>query len=319
MLLNTLAASFIWGINTLFLLDAGLTNTEAWMVDALTFTGFKGTLESVFAKGQIAGGVAMLTGSVGGGFIAQATDLGVPYILRAMVLGITFIFAYLLMKDLGFTPKRSHHLVSDMKKIFTTSIHLGLRSPSVRWVMLAASFSTGVSFYAFYAMQPYLLKLYGNDRAYTVAGLAAAIVAGAQIIGGFAVPHIRRVFKRRTSVMLAGVLVSTGLLVLIGYTTSFWVAIILLIMWGLMFAAVMPIRQAYLNGLIPTKQRATVLSFDSLVSSSGGVVIQPALGRVADVWSYSLSYIAGAGFQIMALPFLLLARREHPKSDAIEK
>ena len=30
---NTLAASFIWGINTLFLLDAGLTNFEAFAHD----------------------------------------------------------------------------------------------------------------------------------------------------------------------------------------------------------------------------------------------------------------------------------------------
>jgi hypothetical protein len=29
-LLTTLAASFIWGINTLFLLDAGLDNTQAY-------------------------------------------------------------------------------------------------------------------------------------------------------------------------------------------------------------------------------------------------------------------------------------------------
>ena len=29
LLLHTLAASFIWGINTLFLLDGGLTNTQA--------------------------------------------------------------------------------------------------------------------------------------------------------------------------------------------------------------------------------------------------------------------------------------------------
>ena len=136
MLFNTLA-SFIWGINTLFLLDAGLSATaaftanalftagmvlfevptrwsptpgaaapptcsgrspwpspppctgwpgrwrspsawavtsallglgftffsgatEAWLVDALKFTGFKGNLESVFAKGQIVSGAAML-------------------------------------------------------------------------------------------------------------------------------------------------------------------------------------------------------------------------------------------------------------------
>ena len=31
---NTLAASFIWGINTLFLLDAGLSNFEAFAANA---------------------------------------------------------------------------------------------------------------------------------------------------------------------------------------------------------------------------------------------------------------------------------------------
>jgi hypothetical protein len=31
---NTLAASFIWGINTLFLLDAGLSNLEAFTANA---------------------------------------------------------------------------------------------------------------------------------------------------------------------------------------------------------------------------------------------------------------------------------------------
>jgi hypothetical protein len=34
LLLHTLAASFIWGINTLFLLDAGLSNAEAFGANA---------------------------------------------------------------------------------------------------------------------------------------------------------------------------------------------------------------------------------------------------------------------------------------------
>src|SRR5580765_2705768 len=113
---NTLAASFIWGINTLFLLDAGLSNleafaanafftagmmlfeiptgvvadtwgrriyyllwmveapfwqwavvsmliglgftffsgaVEAWLVDALTFAGYEGGMESVLGRGQM--------------------------------------------------------------------------------------------------------------------------------------------------------------------------------------------------------------------------------------------------------------------------
>src|SRR5215210_6091448 len=39
MLGNTLAASFIWGINTIFLLDAGLSNLEAFAANAFFTAG----------------------------------------------------------------------------------------------------------------------------------------------------------------------------------------------------------------------------------------------------------------------------------------
>ena len=39
LLLHTLAASLIWGINTLFLLDAGLSNTEAFAANAFFTAG----------------------------------------------------------------------------------------------------------------------------------------------------------------------------------------------------------------------------------------------------------------------------------------
>jgi MFS family permease len=77
----------------------------------------------------------------------------------------------------------------------------------------------------------------------------------------------------------------------------------------------MPIRQAYLNDMIPSRQRATVLSFDSLMGSSGGVVIQPVLGRAADVYSYSTSLVIGAAIQLVAAPFLALSRREGSPAD----
>ncbi|HDH03171.1 MAG TPA: MFS transporter, partial [Actinobacteria bacterium] len=38
-LLSTLAASLIWGVNTLFLLDAGLSNTQAFTVNAFFTVG----------------------------------------------------------------------------------------------------------------------------------------------------------------------------------------------------------------------------------------------------------------------------------------
>jgi MFS family permease len=173
----------------------------------------------------------------------------------------------------------------------------------------------GVMFFAFYGMQPYLLELYGDPEAYGVAGLAAAIVAGAQIVGGLAVPMAGKVFKYRTQALAVTTLVSAATLVFIGVTSNLYVAIGLLVIWGLMFATALPIRQAYLNGLIRSEERATVLSFDALMGSAGGVVTQPLLGRAADVWGYSTAYLITGGIQLLALPFLIMARRERTSSD----
>ena len=261
---NTLAASFIWGINTIFLLDAGLSNfeafaanafftagmvifevptgitadtvgrrasyllgtvtlavttllyvllwqvegpfwawalvsmllglgftffsgaVEAWLVDALTATGFDGNLESVFGRGQVVEGSAMLTGSVAGGYIAQVTSLGVPFLLRAVVLVAMFVVAFYVMKDIGFTPRHGERVTREVRRIAGESIEHGWRVPAVKWIMLSSFFTAGVGIYAFYALQPYLLELSGKPEAYGIAGLVAAIVAGSQIVGGIA-------------------------------------------------------------------------------------------------------------------------------------
>ena len=104
---------------------------------------------------------------------------------------------------------------------------------------------------------------------------------------------------------------------MLGWTMSFWVALLLVIGWAMIFAIEAPLRQAFINGVIPSEQRATVLSFDNLMSSAGGVVAQPALGRVADVFGYPASYVASAAVIALAVPFVGLARRENASSDPI--
>ena len=305
------AASVLLGLGFTFFSGA----TEAWLVDGLRATGFAGTLESAFARGQVATGVAMLSGTIAGGLLAQVTNLGVPYLLRAVLLGLTFVVAWRSMHDVGFAPRTGASVTQEMRSIVRSSLDHGFLNPPVRWLMLAAPFSFGVSVYGFYAAQPYLLELYGDDEAYTVAALSAAIVAGAQVLGGVLVPHVARVFERRMSVLLAGTALTAGVLVLLGVVENFWVAVGLLALWATAFSAMIPVRQAFLNGLIPSAQRATVLSSDNLLSAAGGVVAQPGLGRAADAWSYGTAYVVSAGVQVLALPFILLARRERAPSD----
>jgi MFS family permease len=185
--------------------------------------------------------------------------------------------------------------------------------------MLSAPFSGGVGMYAFYAMQPYLLELHGGSRSYAIAGIAAAIVAATQIAGGFLVPYARLLFRLRTSLLVAGSVATTAALVGIGLVPSFVAALALLAVWGIVFAGSTPVRQAYINDLIPSESRATVLSFDNLMSSSGGVLVQPALGRSADVWGYATSYVIAGAVELVTVPFIVLARREKAASDPIPR
>jgi MFS family permease len=393
---NTLAASLIWGINTIFLLDAGLSNleafaanafftagmvifevptgvvadtagrrtsyllgtvtlalstllyvvlwqieagfwawavvsvliglgftffsgaVEAWLVDALTATGFTGSIESVFGRGQVVSGAAMLGGSVAGGFIAEQWSLAVPFVLRGLILIVMFAVAFRLMHDIGFTPEKGGGVTTEVRKVASASIEYGWRVPAVKWLMVESLAMGGVGIYVFYSLQPYLLELWGDPEAYQIAGLVAALVAGAQICGGIAAPRIRKQFRRRTSALIVVAVLNVLTLAAIGLVDSFWPVVALTAVWGLIFAATMPIRQAYLNGLIPSRQRATILSFDSLMGSTGGVWAQPVLGRVADVWGYASSYLVSAGISALAVPFLALSRRENAPADTLD-
>lgn len=391
---NTLAASFIWGINTLFLLDAGLTNLEAfaanafytvgvlvfeiptgvvadtlgrrasyllgsltlavttvlywllwvwesplwawalvsmllglgftfftgavdaWLVDALQATGYTGSLETVFGRSLIVSGAAMLSGSVLGGVVAQLTDLGVPFLIRAGVLLAMIVVAGLLMRDLGFTPDRSEGPLRATRTVLRAAWRHGLGNAPVRWLLLASPFTAGVGFYVFYALQPHLLVLWGDPDAYSIAGLAAALLAGASMLGGAIAPLVRRLFRRRTSTILLATATSVGVLVALGLVQEFWIALGLVAVWGVTSAIDDPVHRAYLNDLIPSKQRATVLSFDSLLGSAGSSAFQPVLGRSADLGGYGFSLLLSGALSAVALPFVLLSRAQRAPADA---
>jgi MFS family permease len=395
LLSNTLAASLIWGINTLFLLQAGLTNTqaflansfftlgqmifevptgmvadvkgrrfsyllgtitlslstaaylgawylradfwvwavssvllglgftffsgatEAWLVDALKAAGDTNEIDEVLAKGQSVGGAAMLIGSVAGGFIAQQTSLAVPYILRSVILGVTFVLAWFTMRDWGFKPEKSGSLKGDISNLVHASYEHGLKNPNLRWIMLTAPLGSGVGFYAFYAMQPYLLQLYGSENAYGVAGLAAALVAGSQVVGGLLVPKLKGLVGDRIQFLTIGTVMAATILMAIGVLGNFYLVVAALMLWGMVFALTQPVYQAHLNQHIPSNQRATVLSFAALLGSSGGVVLQPGLGKVADVRGYGASFVTGGAISLLALPLYGLALLQEKKRSKV--
>src|ERR687893_3119821 len=82
MLGNTLAASFIWGINTIFLLDAGLSNLEAFAANAFFTAG-------------------MVLFEVPTGIVADTFGRRASYLLGTVTLSLSTLLYVLLWQGAG--------------------------------------------------------------------------------------------------------------------------------------------------------------------------------------------------------------------------
>ena len=241
--LYTLSAALIWGVNTLFLLDAGLSFFEVFVANAafsagmvvfevptgvvadtlgrrvsflLSVTVLAATTLLYVALAQVDAGVVrvrcrlrphgprlhLLLGGDGG--VARrrarrervsraprprlraraAGDRGrdarrhgrrrasradrplaaVSSCARVLLVAV-FAIAYVVMHDVGFTPRRvtAGELPGEIARNARAGVEFGWRQPGLRLLMLASFLQMGFVMWAFYAAQPYLLELLDSD------------------------------------------------------------------------------------------------------------------------------------------------------------
>jgi MFS family permease len=290
---------------------------EAWLVDALAATGYEGLLDRVFARGQQVTSAAMLVGTVGGGLLGQV-DLSLPYVVRSALLVAVFVVALVVMHDVGFTPRRlpARELPAAIATNARAGVAFGWAQRPIRLLMLAACLEGGFFIWAFYASQPYLLELLDSDAVW-VAGLVTAGIAGSMIAGNQVVNIASRYCGRRTTLLLWGAAIQSVAAVILGLAGSFWVALPALLCLTAGTGVVGPVRQAYLHQLIPSEQRATVVSFDSMVSGAGGVGGQVGLGAIGEARSVGTAFVVGAMAAAGAVPLFAAIRRIGGPADEI--
>ncbi len=307
------AVSVLMGLGFTFYSGA----VEAWLVDALESTGYDGRLDSVFARGSMVTGAAMLFGTVGGGLLGSL-DLALPYLVRAAALAAVLPVAWWTMHDLGFSPRtlRWADLPAEMKRLARASLAYGWERRSLRLLMGVSLLQWGFLTWAFYAWQPHFLELLGRDAVWVAGGVAAAISLAT--IGGNAVADwFGRFCGRRTTLLLWAAAVQAAAAVGVGLAGSFSLAVALFVLVAAAMGVGGPVKQAYLHELVASEHRASVVSLDSMIGNAGGTLGQSGLGYLSRAGSIGEAYVAGGLATLLAIPLLGLLRARAEGADVI--
>ncbi len=312
-LLPFCAAGVILGLGYTFYSGA----VEAWLVDALKATGYQHELDGVFAKASIVSSIAMIAGTVGGGLLGQV-NLSFPYLMRTALVLIAFAVGFRTMHEIGFTPRtlRLQGIVGEMRKVARAGITFGWRAPAVRLLVMESFLTWGFFSWAWYAWQPYFLELYGHDAIW-LSGLIAALFAVAGIAGNALVGRLAKPGRRRTTILLGAAAASTATMVATGAIRSFWITVPVFLLGAVAGGLLQPVRQTYLHASIPTSERATLVSFDSLMGSLGSVGGQTGLGYLSQERSVPVGFVVGGLATILALPIFGRLRALNEPADRI--
>jgi MFS family permease len=312
-LVSFIVMSIILGLGYTFYSGA----VEAWFVDALRATGFQGSMDQVFARSNFITGGAMLVGTVGGGFLGDL-HLALPFLLRAALMLLLLVFAYFTMHDIGYQPRTValQAIPSEMKVVAQASLRFGWREPSLRLLMVTNFLQAGFLYWGFYAWQPYFLALLGQPAVW-VAGVVAALISLSTMAGNGIVEWFTRFCGKRTTLLLWASAIGSFAAIGVGLVTSFWAAVLLLLVYMLALGVITPVRQAFIHQLIPSEQRAAIVSMDSLLGNSGGILGQTGLGYISQVGSIAQGYVLGGAATLLAVPLLGLLRRLQSPADQI--
>lgn len=290
---------------------------EAWLVDALKASGYHEELDRVFARAAMVSSIAMIIGTVGGGLLGQI-DLSLPYVARAVLVMMAFAIGLRTMHDYGFTPRTMElrGIGVEMRKVARAGITYGWQAPAMRILVTESFVSWGFFMWAWYAWQPYFLELYGENAVW-LSGVIASLFALAGIAGNALVGRLAKPGRRRTTLLLGAAAITTATMVGTGAIQVFWITVPLFLVGAVASGVLTPVRQTYLHHSIPTSERATLVSFNSLMGSLGSVGGQTGLGYLSQERSIPAGFVVGGLATILSVPLFARLRSLNEPADRI--
>ncbi|WP_069649018.1 MFS transporter [Caloranaerobacter ferrireducens] len=286
-----------------FIFTALSYNLESGAGDALIYDSLKeiGEEESYMrlnGNKEVFFQLASIISFLVGGYLATKS-YNIAFILTIIIGGITILQSFTFKEpSIGKIKEEKDNLfISQLKDSITVIKNRPKIAFLIVFTEIISTFGTCIFFY----LQNYL-KADGYNEAkigfiYAISSVAVALVATQ-------VHKIERKIKERGILLITPLLtvVSIWGIALSKYHYMFF--ILLMVTQGMLYVAM----GDYINKMIPSENRATILSFSSMVFSFFMITIFPLIGYIGDTYSLSTAfrYLGGLGIVIVLVNSYIL-------------
>lgn len=288
---------------------------DAWLVDSFGTQEYTGNVDYIFSNAEVIGKSAAIFGGLLGGYIGSV-NLALPFGLGAVLIFVTLLIAVFFIHE-KFTPKHTPSFSNTFSRIGNVakdSITYGLKHKVVLWLIL----SSIVYSFAFMPLNMYwsprMNELAGNQV--WVLGWVWAGMAMFMIVGSYLVKHLLKKEKTYSWIMIATALFLAIPILLASLSNIFAIVLYSFLTYEIGRGMLKPAHKAYLNKFIPSEQRATVLSFDSMMARFGSAVGLLLFGLVAKQAGIQTSWLIAGVALLFLIPIYLRVSHHEKKLTA---
>lgn len=298
-----IAAEILAGIGRTF----GNGAYHAWFVDTLRHHGFEGSTAPLFRKEQLTRQFVSIPGAILGAY-AGTFDLAYPWLIGGIMGLVVALISWFAMREDYFVAPPRMSVVKSMREMFRMArqgMDFARKSRVVRLIVVMNAVLAFCVQSPNMQWQPFFGSAVGSVSwfGYIWAGIAICIFAGIHLSAK------AWALMRDDGTIMAWCLVATGTLIVCTVLAKDWVivSILLFLAHEIPRGTYGPIRDAYLNDHTDQRDRATVISCQSVFSHLACLSGLLLGGLVAHATSISVAWLV-SGIVLVTVPFVLLKR-----------
>jgi len=284
---------------------------DAWLVDRLKYFGDDRDLTPVFSRALQLNSLGAIIGALVGAWVGSY-NLALPWLISAIFALITGVLSAVLMKEEYFVRSRLawNAVYGSVARIGRLSFNFARGNQVFAFLLLVALVQQfGVSAPNM-QWQVYFLEFFSDQK---LLGIVFAGISLFTIVGAWLSPKLKtKVGSDRRGILLAQMIIGASLIGAAVASVPI-VAIAFFFTHELGRGLFAPIKNQYLNANIPSKERATLLSMDSIAHHFGGVGGLIVTGYLARAVSVNAAWIFSG---VILVGFALLFLRPRKKRTA---